>query len=253
MIKVTPEIREAARRVLAKHNAAEPHRAEARYREELARVRAWAKELGRVPNETRIREETAREAWRDKDTRRLLEAIISGKRKLIDYNWWKKVHGDVDAKLLDKMAALADPARNPNEHERKVAAAKLAAAKAKRPPGIHPPPPPLNFVFGVRKRKGKMTPPPRPQPSRKLTSVEAASDSVASAPPKPPEAKAPRPEKTDSVAPSKTPNAQRTLRRAMARANLKCQACGKPLVAQRPTARFCNVTCRSRAWRKSSA
>jgi hypothetical protein len=30
--------------------------------------------------------------------------------------------------LIDKLLAMADPARNPNEHERAVAAVKLAAA-----------------------------------------------------------------------------------------------------------------------------
>lgn len=34
------------------------------------------------------------------------------------------------------------------------------------------------------------------------------------------------------------------------RVGLKCRACGKPLAAERSTARYCGPTCRSRAWRE---
>jgi len=44
-------------------------------------------------------------------------------------------------------------------------------------------------------------------------------------------------------------NARRAARRAAERAGLICHQCGKQLIARRPTARFCDATCRSRAWR----
>jgi hypothetical protein len=43
-------------------------------------------------------------------------------------------------------------------------------------------------------------------------------------------------------------NVQRARRRAEARVGRLC-VCGKPLAAQRSTARFCSAACRSRAWR----
>ena len=74
----------------------------------------------------------------------LLDAIAGGKRKQIDGRWWKEIHHYVvDQPKLDKLSRLADPARNPNPHERDVARAKLAGFKAKRPPGLRPEPPPL--------------------------------------------------------------------------------------------------------------
>jgi hypothetical protein len=47
-------------------------------------------------------------------------------------------------------------------------------------------------------------------------------------------------------------NARRTAQRAANRTGLVCQQCGKPLSAQRPTARYCGPTCRSQAWRGTS-
>jgi hypothetical protein len=112
MLKVTDEIREAARRLLT----------------------------GEAP--------------RPADKKRL-EAIADGKRKRIDADWWRKVHGTIDRAKLDKIARLADPARNDNEPERQVATTKLLAAKARRPPGMRPPPPPLpeNPSEWIRRRK----------------------------------------------------------------------------------------------------
>jgi hypothetical protein len=213
VIKVTNEVREAAQRLLAKLNA------------------------------VRIRD-ARREPYTDKDRRKRLEAIVEGKRKLIEADWWREVHGDIDRAKLDKIAALADPARNSSEHERQVASTKLAAAKARRPPGMRPKPPPLpedinDWVDRRKTRKSKKTkPPPTPQPSRNLSDSVAApvqhvSDSVASAP--------------DGRL--KALNARRAAQRAANRASLKCQTCGKPLAARRVTARYCNATCRSQAWR----
>jgi hypothetical protein len=57
---------------------------------------------------------------------------------------------------------------------------------------------------------------------------------------------------TDSVATDSVAQdwlARRAAQRAEKRANLKCLQCGKPLDAQRPTARFCGPTCRSHAFR----
>jgi hypothetical protein len=184
LLKVTNEIRESAEKLLTRHNAGE----------------------------------TARQ--RDKD---ILEAIADGKRKLIDAGWWRKVHGDVDRAKLEKIAALADPARNSSEHERAVAAAKLVAAKARRPPGMKPLPPPLPGSSSEWTRKRKTKTPSSPQASRRLP------DSVA-----------------DKL---KALNERRAAVRAAKRAGLKCRSCGKPLVAQRATARYCNATCRSQAWR----
>jgi hypothetical protein len=50
----------------------------------------------------------------------------------------------------------------------------------------------------------------------------------------------------------KTLNERRAAKRAAQRAGLKCQSCGKPLAARRVTARYCNVTCRSQAWRHAT-
>jgi hypothetical protein len=44
-------------------------------------------------------------------------------------------------------------------------------------------------------------------------------------------------------------NEGRAAKRAAARQGRTCAGCGKPINAQRSTARFCGPTCRSRAWR----
>jgi hypothetical protein len=51
MIRVTDEIREAAARLLARHNAEEAARVEARYRDGLARAQSLADQHGRRVNE----------------------------------------------------------------------------------------------------------------------------------------------------------------------------------------------------------
>ena len=199
MIKVTNEIREAARRLLL-----DPH---------------------------------------DRADKDLLEAIAGGKRKLINWEWWRKFYAALDRARLAKIAAMADPARNDKEHERAVAAHKLATAKARRPPGMPPEPPPLPATSAewLTRRKIRRRPSPRPSSSRRKLSD--ASDSI-TAPVK--HAK----HTSNSVARLEALNKERSAKRAAQRASLKCQTCGKPLAAaRRATARYCNATCRSHAWR----
>jgi hypothetical protein len=69
--------------------------------------------------------------------------MSEGKRKLIRGHEWTKYFKVVDRMKLDKLARMADPARNPNEHERAVAGHKLDEFRARRPPGMPPEPPPL--------------------------------------------------------------------------------------------------------------
>ena len=299
MLKITNEMREAARRLLIRHNEAETQRVEKRYQDGLESARGLAAIMGRMVNKERVRADALRERHSDRDIRERLEAMVDGKRKLIDARWWRDVHGDVDRALLAKIAAKADPARNPFEHERAVAEAKLAAAKARRPPGIPPPPPPLpDLAELVRQRemkqRKKTKTSPSPQPSRHLSDsvaepvaahhahqvvfravcrgvlkrglcevcgspkVQAHHDDYS----KPLEVRwlcvrhhrllNRRPQfASDSVARGEDMNWQRTAQRAAKRSGLKCKSCGKPLVgAQRVTARYCSVTCRSQAWRQ---
>jgi hypothetical protein len=68
-----------------------------------------------------------------------LETIANGKRKQINGHWWSKIHGGVaDQAKLDKLAEMADPARNSMAHERAVAAAMLKKFKGRGPPGLPP-------------------------------------------------------------------------------------------------------------------
>jgi hypothetical protein len=245
LLKVTDEIREAARRLLTKHNAAETERVEERYQEGLTRAEGLAQRVSGTANKERVRADAARERPADKEQRKRLEAIVDGTRKLIDPFWWRETHGDVDRAKLDKLERMADPARNANEHERAVAAAKLAAAKTRQPPGMRPRPAPLPQTSSewLKARKTKTrSPPPSPQPSRLPSMADSVapasvSDSVAAPP------------MSDSVARLNSLNERRAALRAAKRASLKCKSCGKPLAARRATARYCNATCRSHAWR----
>jgi hypothetical protein len=103
--------------------------------------------------------------------RNLLTAISDGKRKLIDAHWWAKHFKVVDQIKLDKLQRLADSARNPNEHERAVAARKIREFKDGRAPGLRPQPPPLPSRIELwerklkRDRKGRPTPPRRSLPT----------------------------------------------------------------------------------------
>jgi hypothetical protein len=85
----------------------------------------------------------------------LLVAIAVGKRKLIRADQWTKHFTVVDQIKRDKLQRLADPARNPNEHERAVAERKLDEFKARRAPGMPPEPPPLPRTLIRRKPPGR--------------------------------------------------------------------------------------------------
>lgn len=196
MLKVTGQMREAARRLLAR-------------------------------SETHISQH------------KRLEAIVNGKRKLIDAAWWRKLHGDVDRATLGKVAALADPARNPSEHERANAARTLAKLKARRLPGMPREAPPLPETLAQFKAMRK---PRQTRPSAPPTSSRSPRPSVASPP-----------AMSDSVAALKALNERRSALRAALRAGRKCEVCGKPLAARRATARYCGPTCRSKAWRHRPA
>jgi hypothetical protein len=67
-----------------------------------------------------------------------LNTIADGKQKTIDPDWWQRVHRThLDRGKRDKLSALADPNRNTNEHERRVAANMLAQYnKARSVPGL---------------------------------------------------------------------------------------------------------------------
>jgi len=79
----------------------------------------------------------------DMPDRVLLTAISDGKRKLIRAHWWTAHFRAIDQVKLAKLQEMADPARNPMEHERAVAARKLGEFKGRRPPGMPPEAPPL--------------------------------------------------------------------------------------------------------------
>jgi len=75
----------------------------------------------------------------DKWDRNLLTAVVEGKRKQLDADWWRDKHKVVEQGKLDKLARMADPKLNPNAHERAVAADKLKAFKFRnRVPGLPP-------------------------------------------------------------------------------------------------------------------
>jgi hypothetical protein len=74
-----------------------------------------------------------------------LREIVDGKRKYVDVRWWREVNGVAPEQVmaeqekkfkakLDAIKAMADPARNPNEHQPRAAEAALAKAQAAGPP-----------------------------------------------------------------------------------------------------------------------
>ncbi len=79
--------------------------------------------------------------------------------------------------------------------------------------------------------------------------AQPAPDSVAE--PAPDSVAPPAPD--SDAQPRRDPHAARKVQRAAARASLTCRQCGKPLNAERPTARFCGPTCRSQMWRTARA
>jgi hypothetical protein len=124
---VTDEIREAARRLTPSRYAKLrlPRDAEGFPRQFLHEAHPELKDPYRFWEDT----------WK-------LDAIANGKQKTIDPDWWRRVHRDSDRAdnnaKRDKLAALANPKRNPNEHERRVAANMLAQLTEAQsaPPGL---------------------------------------------------------------------------------------------------------------------
>jgi hypothetical protein len=79
--------------------------------------------------------------------RSLLRKIVNGQVKTIDADWWRSENGvtpwQLDKKQekgfnakLEKVKVMADPARNPNAHQRQVAEAMLAKMEAAGPPRV---------------------------------------------------------------------------------------------------------------------
>jgi hypothetical protein len=62
--------------------------------------------------------------------------IINGEVKHIGSEWWRQVNDVANKRKLEKIRPMADPARNPNEHQRRVAAAKQEAILAAPTPGL---------------------------------------------------------------------------------------------------------------------
>jgi hypothetical protein len=71
-----------------------------------------------------------------------LRRIVSGELKSVDVDWWRQQNGVAHWQLvrrlergaepkLRKIRAMADPAMNPNKHQREVAEATLAKMQAK--------------------------------------------------------------------------------------------------------------------------
>jgi hypothetical protein len=69
-------------------------------------------------------------------TRQALTAIASGKRTAINPFQWRTLWSKGNEPLVAKLEALADLKRNPNAHERAVAARKLKAARERAAPGL---------------------------------------------------------------------------------------------------------------------
>jgi hypothetical protein len=92
-------------------------------------------------------------AWLYSPDRARLRKIVSGELQSVDADWWRKLHfvtrRQVEGRLKDKaerklrkIKAMADPALNPNEHQRRVAEATLTKHQAKLQAeidGVRPP------------------------------------------------------------------------------------------------------------------
>jgi hypothetical protein len=183
------------------------------------------------------------DSWlRSADTVRLRN-IISGKLKTVDVQWWLALHRKANDER-DQVATMADPARNPNEHERKVAAAKLAGLRPKAAPGLE------EYVRQLREYNRQQAALKAARDQRQAARearfqatidrvVNAARDVVNTT----------SPANTTKKPRSAARNTARAAERAKAREGLVCLQCGKPLDAKRPTARYCGPTCRSHAFR----
>jgi hypothetical protein len=107
-----------------------------------------------------------------------LAAVAEGKRKQVDSLWWSKIHGRVSPEKLDKLQRLADPTGNPMERERAVARHKLTELKKHIPPGLPPMPPEIDpemFAEPSARRRGSRTlRPPKPISRRGLPAPDGA-------------------------------------------------------------------------------
>ena len=65
-----------------------------------------------------------------------LREMVRGKVKSVGPEWWRKINDKANKPKLDKIRAMADPARNPSEPQRRVAEAMSAKEQATSPPGL---------------------------------------------------------------------------------------------------------------------
>jgi hypothetical protein len=95
--------------------------------------------MARVPVNDKMMER-ARELFKHGNLsighRAKLRRIISGEVKSIGSEWWRQVNDAANRRKLEKISAMADPARNPSEHQRRVAEAMIAKLRAASPPGL---------------------------------------------------------------------------------------------------------------------
>jgi hypothetical protein len=94
--------------------------------------------MARVPVNDKIAR-TAKEiikSFRTYGWRKQLRQIVNGEVKYIDPEWWRHVNNNVNKPKLDKVRAMADSARNPNEHERRSAETVLAKLQTPSAPGL---------------------------------------------------------------------------------------------------------------------
>jgi hypothetical protein len=94
--------------------------------------------MARVPVNDKILER-ARElikyssSWHD---RAKLRRIIDGEVKGLGSEWWRKINNAANRDKLEKIRPMADPACNPNEHQRRIAEERIAKLEAASPPGL---------------------------------------------------------------------------------------------------------------------
>jgi hypothetical protein len=116
--------------------------------------------------------------------RRKLNAIAKGECKVIDVNWWRKIHDALfhadPARLKRKadLEARADPARNPNPHECAIAAKKLANLMAEVPPSAPGLEEHDRTEAGRRKMKTSNKPKQRPNPEKSSNATSNRHGSV---------------------------------------------------------------------------
>jgi hypothetical protein len=197
--------------------------------------------------------------------RELLRKIVGGKIKNIDIDKWRRLFEAVDQQKLDKLAALADPARNPNGHERANAERALAKLRAKSAPGLEE----IDRAAAAQKRWWREVLAEKQrewaEEERRAAAAKARSETVTPCPSGKTTAKASR---SETVTPppkgattTETPrygsgagrarafNAYRAKVRRRSREGLRCAFCEKAFTATRSHARYCSDACRQAAHR----